>query len=50
MGNSLEKELRSLLVYYGEIPDTPDAPKPEDLFGLILTFSYSLQVRHFHCV
>ncbi len=44
MGQSLEGDLHSLLAYYGENPDTPDAPKPEDFFGLILSFSSSLQV------
>ncbi|KAK0190551.1 hypothetical protein F5146DRAFT_558282 [Armillaria mellea] len=43
MGQSLEGDLHSLLAYYGENPDTPDAPKPEDFFGLILSFSSSLQ-------
>lgn len=44
MGGALSKELRSLLVYYGENPDSPDAPKPEDFFNLIASFSSSLQV------
>jgi hypothetical protein len=43
MGSALEGELRSLLAYYGENPDSPDAPKPEDFFGLIASFSSSLQ-------
>jgi hypothetical protein len=43
MANSLDGELRSLLAYYGENPDSPDSPKPEDFFGLILSFSSSLQ-------
>lgn len=45
MSSALENELRSLLSYYGENPDSPDAPKPEDFFGLIASFSSSLQVR-----
>jgi diaphanous 1 len=45
MSSALENELRSLLFYYGENPDSPDAPKPEDFFGLIASFSSSLQVR-----
>lgn len=45
MSSALENELRSLLLYYGENPDSPDAPKPEDFFGLIASFSSSLQVR-----
>lgn len=47
MGGALSKELRSLLVYYGENPDSPDAPKPEDFFNLIASFSSSLQVCKF---
>lgn len=44
MGTSIEGELRSLLIFYGENPDSSEAPKPEDFFGLILSFSSSLQV------
>ena len=44
MGAALVKELHSLLAYYGENPDSPNAPKPEDFFGLIASFSSSLQV------
>ena len=44
MGNMIQEELRTLLIYYGENPDSPDAPKPEDLFGLVASFSSSLQV------
>jgi diaphanous 1 len=47
MGISVDSELRSLLVYYGETPDSPEASKPEDFFSLILTFSSSLQVCSF---
>jgi len=43
MGNMIQEELRSLLIYYGENPDSSDAPKPDDLFGLVATFSSSLQ-------
>ncbi len=46
LGAALETDLRNLLVYYGESPDSPDSPKPEDFFALILSFSSSLQVRH----
>jgi hypothetical protein len=45
LGAALEADLRNLLVYYGESPDSPDSPKPEDFFALILSFSSSLQVR-----
>ena len=44
MANSLETELTSMLAFFGENPDSPDSPKPEDFFGMILTFSSSLQV------
>lgn len=43
MGTSLDSELRSLLAFFGETPDSPEAPKPEDFFGLILSFSSALQ-------
>lgn len=45
MAGSLEAQLDSLLSFFGEIPDSPESPKPEDFFGLVLTFSTSLQVR-----
>ena len=48
MGASVDAEMRSLLVYYGENPDGPDAPKPEDFFALVLAFSSSLQVLEHH--
>ena len=44
MGNTAEEELRSVLIYYGENPDSPETPKHEDFFGLIVSFSSSLQV------
>ncbi|KAI9467190.1 hypothetical protein BJY52DRAFT_1236932 [Lactarius psammicola] len=43
LGSALEADLKNLLVYYGETPDSPDSPKPEDFFALILSFSSSLQ-------
>lgn len=45
MGNAVEAELKNLLIYYGEDPTSSEAPKPEDFFGLVLSFSSSLQVR-----
>ncbi|CAG8539122.1 376_t:CDS:2, partial [Acaulospora colombiana] len=40
----LEEELKQLLIYYGEDPTTT---KPEDFFGMILSFGKSLAVaRH----
>lgn len=44
MSKAVEDELQALLLYFGEKADSADAPKPEDLFSLILSFSSSLQV------
>ena len=44
LGFALEADLKNMLEYYGETPDSPDSPKPEDFFALILSFSSSLQV------
>jgi diaphanous 1 len=41
---AVEADLRSLLAYYGESVDTPEAPKPEDFFAMICSFSQVLQV------
>jgi diaphanous 1 len=46
MSVSVEGELRSLLAYYGENPDSHEAPKPEDFFALISSFASSLQVNY----
>ncbi|KAJ3780841.1 hypothetical protein GGU10DRAFT_132917 [Lentinula aff. detonsa] len=43
MAVTVDTGLRSLLAYFGENPDSPEAPKSEDFFGLILSFSSSLQ-------
>ncbi|KAG6861568.1 hypothetical protein C0995_014864 [Termitomyces sp. Mi166 len=43
MSNSLDGELRGLLSYFGEDPNAQEASKPEDFFGLIVSFSTSLQ-------
>ncbi|EMD40584.1 hypothetical protein CERSUDRAFT_102967 [Gelatoporia subvermispora B] len=43
MAASLDRELRYMLQFYGENPDIPEAPKPEDFFGLVQTFSLALQ-------
>lgn len=46
MGNRVDQELRDLLVYFGEQnTEGTDAMKPEDFFGLILSFSTAIQVR-----
>ena len=37
----LDEELKQLLVYYGE---DPSVTKPEDFFGLIVSFASSLAV------
>jgi diaphanous 1 len=43
----LQKDLKSLLSFYGEKVDSPEAPKYEDFFRMIASFSSSLQVRSF---
>lgn len=42
MGAQLDADLRTLLQYYGE---DPASTKPEDLFGIVVSFSQSLVVR-----
>lgn len=42
---SVDLELKSLLAYYGEAPDGNEGLKPEDFFGLVMSFSSALQVR-----
>lgn len=44
MGEALDADLRTLLMYYGEVAEGPDARRPEDFFGLVLSFSSALQV------
>jgi len=43
MASALESELRLLFLYYGESTETAEAIKAEDFFGMILSFSTSLQ-------
>ena len=50
MATALEQDLRSLLAYYGENPDSPEAPKPEEFFAMICSFSSSLQVHLLYTV
>lgn len=45
MNTAVETELRSTLSYFGESIDSPEGPKPEDFFNLIVSFSSSLRVR-----
>ncbi|KAH7887379.1 hypothetical protein F5I97DRAFT_1925836 [Phlebopus sp. FC_14] len=40
---SVENDLRSLFIYYGESFDSPEGPKPDEFFGMICSFSSSLQ-------
>lgn len=40
---SVDMELKSLLAYYGEVPDGNEGLKPEDFFGLVMSFSSALQ-------
>ena len=42
MGSQLDADLRTLLQYYGE---DPASTKPEDLFGIVVSFLQSLLVR-----
>lgn len=44
MASALESELRLLFLYYGESTETAEGMKAEDFFGMILSFSTSLQV------
>jgi len=44
MASALELELHSLFLYYGESTETAEGMKAEDFFGMILSFSTSLQV------
>jgi hypothetical protein len=50
MASALESEIQNLLAYYGEAVDTTEALKPEDFFGMILSFSASLQVSPFNMI
>lgn len=43
MHRAVETELRGALAYFGEDVDTPEGPKPEDLFSIIVSFSSSLR-------
>ena len=42
-GQALDSELKSLMAYYGESTEGSDVTKPEDFFGVIMTFSSALQ-------
>lgn len=44
MAFALESELRLLFLYYGESAETAEGMKAEDFFGMVLSFSMSLQV------
>ncbi|KAG1877511.1 hypothetical protein F4604DRAFT_624086 [Suillus subluteus] len=44
MAALVEIDLRALFSYYGEDLDSPEGPKPDDFFGMICSFSSSLQV------
>ncbi|KAG1853530.1 hypothetical protein C8R48DRAFT_777040 [Suillus tomentosus] len=43
MAALVETDLRALFSYYGEDLDSPEGPKPDDFFGMICSFSSSLQ-------
>jgi diaphanous 1 len=42
-GQALDSELKSLMAYYGESTEGSDATKPEEFFGVIMSFSSALQ-------
>jgi diaphanous 1 len=44
MAASLQKDLQSLLSYFGEDSETSEASKYEEFFAMIVGFSSSLQV------
>lgn len=44
MASTVETDLYALYAYYGEPYGTPESPKPGDFFGVICSFSLSLQV------
>jgi hypothetical protein len=43
MAGLVETDLRALFSYYGEDLDSPEGPKPDEFFGMICSFSSSLQ-------
>ncbi|KAG1768073.1 hypothetical protein EV702DRAFT_1144899 [Suillus placidus] len=43
MAALVEIDLRALFSYYGEDLDSPEGPKPDEFFGMICSFSSSLQ-------
>jgi diaphanous 1 len=43
MSAALEGDLQSMLRYFGETPESPEAPKYEDFFSMICSFSSALQ-------
>ena len=47
MNRTVEADLKSLMAYFGESTtsgESPEGPKPEDFFSLIVSFSSSLRV------
>lgn len=48
MAQLLDGQLKALMAYYGEQTDAADAKRPEDFFGMISSFSTSLQVSTQH--
>jgi len=45
MGAAVDKDLHSLLVYYGEPTESGEGTHPEDFFALVMSFSSALNVR-----
>ncbi|KAG8880257.1 hypothetical protein FRB97_000969 [Tulasnella sp. 331] len=40
---ALDKELKSVLIYYGETGEPGEGMKPEELFGILMSFASALQ-------
>ncbi|KAH7102917.1 hypothetical protein BKA62DRAFT_79090 [Auriculariales sp. MPI-PUGE-AT-0066] len=49
MSSQVNQELRELLVYFGEQPDGAEGIKPEDFFGMVMSFSSALQKAALRC-
>ncbi|THH12248.1 hypothetical protein EW145_g96 [Phellinidium pouzarii] len=43
MCKTVEADLNSVMAYFGENVDSPEGPKPEDFFSLVVSFSSSLR-------
>jgi hypothetical protein len=46
MGSKVNEELHELLQFFGEQTDGAESMRPEDFFGMVMSFSSALQVRN----